>query len=204
MHCYVLRAFTTVLIVCMINGCASCPILFTSEPSGVLVSAGGLSCKTPCELEVPLKTPIAVFTTYSGATKEVAIGHLTKRTAATRYGLAKSGEYTLGALALPLIIVGGIGALFGGLSESDTIKTEHPSRDTDISWIVAGSLVVGAVIALSSEIMADKANEMIAEIHVSFLQALPQSPDNISPPLARDCGSNKNSGFLWRNDPLCP
>ena len=115
MHCYVLRAFSTILIVCLINGCASCPILFTSEPSGVLVTAGGLSCKTPCELEVPVKTPTAVFTAYSGATREVAIGPLTKRNAATRYGMAKGGEYTFGALALPLIIVGGIGVIVAGL-----------------------------------------------------------------------------------------
>ena len=177
MNIYLIRTISTIIIGSLISGCASRSIYFSSSPAGALVSAGGASCTTPCDLKVPVKTSTAIFTLPSGERKEVPIDHLTKRNAETRYKLAKAGEYTLGTLAIPLLVIGGVTALITGiLYESDTIETEHSSRDRDLFLIVGGTLVAGGLLVYASKEMAEDANERRPEIDVLFQRPTPESP----------------------------
>src|SRR6266542_4188995 len=106
MNCNVLRVISWALIVCLITGCSSRRIYFTSNPPGALVTAGGGSCTTPCYLRVPIRTQKAVFALYSGAKEEVSIRHLTARSSAAQYGVEKTGQFTLATLGWPLFITG--------------------------------------------------------------------------------------------------
>ncbi len=165
--------------------------LFTSNPPGALVTAGGASCATPCYLNVPIRTQKAVFALYSGVKEEVAISHLTSRSAAAQYGVEKTGEYTFYSLALPFLVVGGLAALgVAILYQSDTIETAHSSRDETIFIIVgATGLVTGATLAFVGQTISDSARDVEPEVYVKLEKPqhfpLLSNPTSIQQPAAQ-------------------
>lgn len=163
------------------------------------MTAGGASCTTPCRMDVPMHTRKAVFSLYSGANEEVSIGHLTTRGAGARYEAEKSGEFTLKALATPLLITGIIALGVAESYQSDTVNSgQHSLRDETISWIVAAAgLVSGSLLYSLGELASHDAQEVKPEVSVELkkpqpvLPATPLPLDVLLPPPGPDDGNTK-------------
>lgn len=173
-----LRILSLLLIPGLLGGCATRTIHFSSNPEGALVSVGGASCTTPCDLKVPVETASACFTLPSGASREIPIGDLTGRSAATRYGLTRSGEYTLGSLAVPLLIGGGMLAFLACLFDpaldcfSDGGELAEPGKDgnNDLGWIALASMAAGWGLYFAGDRLGAEARELRPEVRASFVQ----------------------------------
>lgn len=173
---YLLKSISMFLIVCLISGCTSTrTINFSSSPSRASVIVGTATCTTPCKLELPVNTPTAKFILASGENREVSIEQITKPNAETRYRLSKAGEVGSIVTATPFLVIGGLGLLLTGLFESDTIKTDHSSRDEGLALVAVGSALVGFLFVSAGKLMGENAKELEPEIHVWFSQPVPES-----------------------------
>lgn len=184
------RGLTLLLIVCLLSGCATRTIHFSSNPEGALVQAGGASCTTPCELNVPVETQSALFILSAGASKEIPIDNLTSRTAATRYALGRTGEYSSGSLAVPLIIGGGALLLLACFLDAPSCFTggeiSMPSRYQEAIAVAgfAGLAAGGTLYLFADELDAD-ATELRPEVRASFVQTPLLPPQELILPVTR-------------------
>jgi hypothetical protein len=142
-----------------------------SDPPGAVVTTAGLSCKTPCTLDVPVRTASAVFTLDSGLSKEISIRHLTGRGATARYGVTKGGEYGLLSIGAPLLIAGGFTVVVLGLlydTDSEPEQFQLSSDDAKAFYAIGGALVVGGALAYLADGVGETADDISPEVFVSF------------------------------------
>ncbi|MBJ6724918.1 hypothetical protein [Geomesophilobacter sediminis] len=179
------RAIAVALVACLTTGCSSSrTISFLSSPPGAVISAGGRTCTAPCELAVPLETATATATLPSGAQQEVAIGQLTAKNAATRYNVAKAGQYTSMSIVYPLLAVGGIAALLVWLTgATDDFPSEHPSRDRDIVVFTTITLGTAAGFVYIARNLEENADDVAPEVYISFPQSEAPPPKPAIEPL---------------------
>lgn len=189
------RGLAVLLILSLLAGCASRTIYFSSIPEGALVEAGSDACTTPCAMKVAAGTPSARFTLPNGENKEVGIAELTARDAAPRYGLTRSGEVTLGSLAVPLLVGGGV-MLFiaclldGGSCWSDIdwgAETDNEVAE-DAARIGAVSMAAGGILFVASDRSGGTARELRPEVRASFVETPLLPAEELLPLLPRNQG----------------